>query len=616
MGTALTAIDKVALRADASKPMASEIFSQIVIGPTGSGKTRRLLDHVKSLLGTHAVQPDQILLISGTPGGAIALKHQLQQDLGETAAGISATTLQAWGLSVLRAYHIYHDPNIQPFNLYAADSQALARQFLDTIFSLTSPADYEAWLILCDAVDLDMLYQKMIWVLTHKDPILNLFPHQHIVIENAHHLSTSIELEILSHLGKNRSVWAGVDPFLSTKKTGDQLLKIFPQAQKINLEENFRSGPIVEALCILNPDLEKLTQSPEATTVSFTYIEHDTDLAQSQWLLDQLAHLKKVEWMDGSDVVIVCQGNGQRIEQGLHRAMMDTLRFGENRFYQTPEVSIVMAYLRLIHNPSDHHALMRVAISLGISEDQMLAWLTAAFHRKQSVQALCIDPEMKLERKEELQRLFSHLQALQNGYHHNEHRVEDLIGAVREVAIQEDEHSNPDQLEDAAANIELLLEEIEAKGWSLQALIDHVATLSELDDPPPRGEAILIVDQHEAYLLQDIPSHKCVIVVENPDVATNPQALYLAMGHSRQRVIYMADTKAKNPWKSKFKALASDPNMTEAPCFSVGDKINHKAWGQGKITKIEGENELTQLHLKFGKDDRVVMAKYAPISKV
>ena len=50
--------------------------------------------------------------------------------------------------------------------------------------------------------------------------------------------------------------------------------------------------------------------------------------------------------------------------------------------------------------------------------------------------------------------------------------------------------------------------------------------------------------------------------------------------------------------------------------YHKGQKIVHDIWGRGKVIQIFGKGETTTLKAKFGKEEKLIMVKYAPIRKV
>jgi DNA helicase-2/ATP-dependent DNA helicase PcrA len=57
---------------------------------------------------------------------------------------------------------------------------------------------------------------------------------------------------------------------------------------------------------------------------------------------------------------------------------------------------------------------------------------------------------------------------------------------------------------------------------------------------------------------------------------------------------------------------------TELIDWNVGDQAEHKKWGIGSVTKVDGQGEEMELKIAFPKPygDKRLLAKYAPIRKV
>ncbi|MFZ5755033.1 MAG: hypothetical protein ACOY3J_12450, partial [Bacillota bacterium] len=51
--------------------------------------------------------------------------------------------------------------------------------------------------------------------------------------------------------------------------------------------------------------------------------------------------------------------------------------------------------------------------------------------------------------------------------------------------------------------------------------------------------------------------------------------------------------------------------------FNVGDKVEHRKWGQGVVVSVKGEGEEAEIKVAFPNlGIKSLVAKYAPISKI
>ncbi len=587
----------------------------LIYGPTGCGKTQAILTQIQAWLTGQHVHADQIMLISGTASGARLLKCELQQQLGDAAAGLHATSLKAWALSVLRAHHLVQTPNEQPFSLYCAD--LMSRLGL-------GPEPAEAvhdWLDQWGMLRDDAILSRALPLFADQDRVLSLFPYRFVIIDNAHHLDDAVSLALIQAMAQGREMAVAFDPFLAQHQ-GDLLgdyTQRFPNARVSALPHRHHEGPVFEALCEVNPALIAQVPTAHPQHPFLTGDSFPDEEALVAWMIQHIRYLQETQWIDGSEMVMISQGSSPQLEAALHLSQIPTRHLGEDQLYQTPELVRVLAYLSLIHNPHDPFALLEVSESLGVDRSEVQAWISAAFHAKQSVSTLCQTLKIDLPKKEELQRLFTHLAALQTAYYHNEHRLDELIGAVREVSIHHDEDESQEEIELANANVSGLVEEAMESGWTLQGLLDYAQCLTPLEDRPAQGSAILVIDASMAWMLQDLHPHRVVLILSPGDADDHLEATYyLGLGHAKNGVVlthlstHPVDH-TRHPWFASMMNAAQNGHFP-APqdhALRVGQRVRHATWGEGKITQIQAEADKTCLHVQFHDELRVLMAKYA-----
>mgnify|MGYP006207140691 CR=1 FL=1 len=57
------------------------------------------------------------------------------------------------------------------------------------------------------------------------------------------------------------------------------------------------------------------------------------------------------------------------------------------------------------------------------------------------------------------------------------------------------------------------------------------------------------------------------------------------------------------------------PNK-EIPSLSVGDTVDHTAFGKGTVVSLEGAGDKTVAKVRFGADEKRLLLRYAPLTKV
>lgn len=141
----------------------------------------------------------------------------------------------------------------------------------------------------------------------------------------------------------------------------------FPEAKVVKLEENYRStatildaanGVIKNNIGRKGKSLWTNNDTGEKVTVYSAQNEHE----EGQYIADQIALGQIMYSRNFSDFAILYRMNAQSrvIENMLLRSAIPYRVLGGLRFYDRKEIKDVVAYLRLIHNPNDNISLKRI----------------------------------------------------------------------------------------------------------------------------------------------------------------------------------------------------------------------------------------------------------------
>ncbi|MBC8335260.1 MAG: UvrD-helicase domain-containing protein [Anaerolineales bacterium] len=140
-----------------------------------------------------------------------------------------------------------------------------------------------------------------------------------------------------------------------------------PNTKTILLEQNYRSKQNIldAAMAVIdrNPQRTRkqlFTERGEGHKLS--YFEAADDYAEATFIVDTILQITNNGAVQPSDCAIMYRTNAQSrlLEEAFLRAQMPYRLVGAQRFYGRREVRDVIAYLRLIHNPSDQVSLARV----------------------------------------------------------------------------------------------------------------------------------------------------------------------------------------------------------------------------------------------------------------
>ncbi len=140
----------------------------------------------------------------------------------------------------------------------------------------------------------------------------------------------------------------------------------FAVEKVIKLEQNYRShGNILDAANALisknSKRLGKNLWTAEGKGEPLRLYEAPTDVDEAGYILDEVRALKN-EGVQLSDMALLYRSNAQSrvLEHALFNAGIPYRVYGGLRFFERQEIKHALAYLRLIANPDDDSALLRV----------------------------------------------------------------------------------------------------------------------------------------------------------------------------------------------------------------------------------------------------------------
>ena len=141
----------------------------------------------------------------------------------------------------------------------------------------------------------------------------------------------------------------------------------WPEATTIKLEQNYRSTQTIldaaQAVIAKNTartDKNLWTKNPIGAPL--TIFEATNERAEAEFVLTEIASLSRGEKRGANDFAILYRTNAQSrlLEEMFLRYNMPYRLIGALRFYERKEVKDILAYLRLINNPTDEVAMSRI----------------------------------------------------------------------------------------------------------------------------------------------------------------------------------------------------------------------------------------------------------------
>ncbi|HEY4131830.1 MAG TPA: UvrD-helicase domain-containing protein, partial [Gemmatimonadaceae bacterium] len=387
----------------------------LVLAGAGSGKTRVLTTRIARLIEVEAVDPRQILSLTFTNKAAGEMRERIGRLLGADPSGMWSGTFHSIGARMLRAsaHLVGRTPS---FTIYDADdSQSVIKRLMerhnvspkqfsvrgvqskisDAKNALVTPAEYERLamdpfakavapvyrslaeaLQLANAVDFDDLLVLPVRVLAENpDRLRNYRDRFRYILVDEYQDTNRAQYQLIKLLGGehgNVCVVGDDDQSIYGWRGADirnilDFNKDFPDAAIVRLEENYRSTPEILDLANIvisanatrmGKTLRPTHRSGERVTVVRALDERDeADFVVGEFM----ARRSGSSSLQLNDVAILYRTNAQSraMEEALRRHAIPYRLVGAVRFYDRREIRDLMAYLKLIANPSDDEALRR-----------------------------------------------------------------------------------------------------------------------------------------------------------------------------------------------------------------------------------------------------------------
>ncbi|HET8712418.1 MAG TPA: UvrD-helicase domain-containing protein [Gemmatimonadales bacterium] len=387
----------------------------LVLAGAGSGKTRVLTARIAHLITAHNVAPQRIFAVTFTNKAAGEMRTRIAQLLGRDPRGLWIGTFHSLSARLLRreAPLLGYGPN---FTIYDADdSEALVKRLLEArqhspkayppravhgvisaaknrmlqpeqlaqqadtplvqvaadIYSALGPALKQA-----NAMDFDdLLLQPLALFREHADRLAfwqDRF--QHVLVDEFQDTNAAQYLLVKQLATRHRNLcvvgdddqaiygWRGADVRHMLTFQND-----FPGAKLVRLEQNYRSTQIIldAANAIIAENKTRLgktlfTEKKGGAPVVLLSTADERD--EAEWLANEFS--RRSSEGDGAydEMAILYRTNSQSrpLEEAFRFRGIPYRLIGAISFYERREVKDLLAYLRLIANPADNQAFLRV----------------------------------------------------------------------------------------------------------------------------------------------------------------------------------------------------------------------------------------------------------------
>ena len=388
----------------------------LVIAGAGSGKTKVLTYKISYLMKEKDVQPWNILAITFTNKAANEMKERVEALVGDAINDIWLGTFHSICVRILRKFidRVGYDHSFAIFD--TTDQKTLIKNCMKelnidpkmftekSILSEISNAKndmltpekyeekangdyrkeitskvyylYQKKLKDNNAIDFDDIINFTINILTDNADILDYYSSKfkYILVDEYQDTNKSqfMLISLLASKYGNITVVGDNDQSIYRFRGADitnilNFEKDFPGSKIIKLEQNYRcTGNILKAANEVikhneNKYEKKLWTENEEGDLPFVFCGND-EYEEGSFIVQEINKLKREEYYKYSDFVVLYRMNSQSraIEDILRREDIPYKIVGGLKFYERKEIKDIVAYLRLIANPSDNLSLERI----------------------------------------------------------------------------------------------------------------------------------------------------------------------------------------------------------------------------------------------------------------
>jgi DNA helicase-2/ATP-dependent DNA helicase PcrA len=386
----------------------------LVLAGAGSGKTRVLTTRIARLIEHHGVDPSRILALTFTNKAAGEMRERIARLLGEEPKGMWSGTFHAIGARILRKA-AQHVGRTSSFTIYDEDDtlgvvkrimeregvpqkqwspKVIASLISDAKNALVSPAEYdklamdpvsrtaakvyrqmETTLRAANAVSFDDLLVLPVEIFRRDEATLARYRDRfQFILVDEYQDTNHAQFQFIKLLGSGHGnvVVVGDDDQSIYGWRGADIRNIldfekeFAAARLVRLEENYRSTPdilhvanaaITQNIGRKGKTLRPTREAGEPVTLVAALDERD----EADFVLEEIKGRRNRENRGLNEFAVLYRTNAQSraLEDALRREAIPYRLVGSVRFYDRREIRDLMAYLKLIANPSDEEAFRR-----------------------------------------------------------------------------------------------------------------------------------------------------------------------------------------------------------------------------------------------------------------
>ena len=722
----------------------------LVVAGAGSGKTSVLTRRIAYLVAEKGIAPWNILAITFTNKAATEMKEREYQLLGQQADGIWMSTFHALCVRILRRdaekigysgnfsiadsaeqltliKHIQKEQNInpkmyEPRRILSAISNGKNDLLTPNAFSASAASpfekitaqvyqEYQKRLKNDQIMDFDDLIMQTLVLFKKAPTVLHYYQNKfRYLLVDEYQDTNQAQYELCHALAaqyKNICVVGDADQSIyGWRGANMENIMNFEQdyhddgVQTVKLEQNYRStGHILAAANAViknnrNRKAKKLwTDQGEGAKVTYYRAQSGDD--EAHFIIAKIQEEVKEKKRSYHDFAVLYRTNAQSrtVEESFVKSNVPYQIVGGHKFYDRKEIMDIMAYLKLVANPSDSMSFNRIINTpkrgigpvsvrrfMDFARDNNLSILKAFDHISMSgvtaratvrlsdfgaklrdaikfakdhtvtgltekilqdfgyTAALKAEHTIEAEtRLENLDEFLSVTKRFDDEYEENddaENALSDFLAEVSLLSDQDDLANNDDQVAlmtlHAAKGLEFPVVFLVGMEDGLFPLARALMEDDQLEEERRLAYVGITRAKRELFLtnaysrmmygrMQNNPPSRFLAEIDQDDLnIENSVPITLTSANLQAEIAPFANS------DERARAQVYTPKVKPAGAvgaekkgWNVGDQVEHKSWGRGVVTKVNGKGEDMELDIAFsGKGIKRLLAAFAPIKKV
>ena len=722
----------------------------LVVAGAGSGKTSVLTRRIAYLVAEKGIAPWNILAITFTNKAATEMKEREYKLLGQQADGIWMSTFHALCVRILRRdaekigysgnfsiadsaeqltliKHIQKEQNInpkmyEPRRILSAISNGKNDLLTPDAFSASAASpfekitaqvyqEYQKRLKNDQIMDFDDLIMQTLVLFKKAPTVLHYYQNKfRYLLVDEYQDTNQAQYELCHALAaqyKNICVVGDADQSIyGWRGANMENIMNFEQdyhddgVQTVKLEQNYRStGHILAAANAViknnrNRKAKKLwTDQGEGAKVTYYRAQSGDD--EAHFIIAKIQEEVKEKKRSYHDFAVLYRTNAQSrtVEESFVKSNVPYQIVGGHKFYDRKEIMDIMAYLKLVANPSDSMSFNRIINTpkrgigpvsvrrfMDFARDNGLSILGAFDHISMSgvtaragarlsdfgaklrdainfakdhtvtgltekilqdfgyTAALKAEHTIEAEtRLENLDEFLSVTKRFDDEYEENddaENALSDFLSEVSLLSDQDDLANNDDQVAlmtlHAAKGLEFPVVFLVGMEDGLFPLSRALMEDDQLEEERRLAYVGITRAKRELFLtnaysrmmygrMQNNPPSRFLAEIDQDDLnIENSVPITLTSANLQAEIAPFANS------DERARAQVYTPKVKPAGAvgaekkgWNVGDQVEHKSWGRGVVTKVNGKGEDMELDIAFsGKGIKRLLAAFAPIKKV